>query len=288
MRDRFRNRADEHAHTGRSRSYGPGWRNDTPGPRERGERWRSMPEQDRDNWDRDWRERSATSSTRGGAPWNRGSFDAERYPDEKYGGPAYSRGREGYWADDRDDRRWRGEGYARERRSTWGGGYRGHPDDDDRRARWEEEGTIGRSGFPSAAERFSPAGPDEEFTNRGDWPNGGFAGKGPKGYKRSDERISEDISDRLTYDPRVDASEIIVQVQNGEVTLSGTVESRDQKRRAEELAESVSGVQEVINQIRITPQSGRDTPGTGFRATSATGTGERARQDPTRDRSSMD
>jgi hypothetical protein len=70
--------------------------------------------------------------------------------------------------------------------------------------------------------------------------------------------------------------------------LSGTVESRDQKRRAEELAESVSGVQEVINQIRITRQSGRDTRGAGFQATSATGTVERARQDPTRDRSNMD
>ena len=33
-------------------------------------------------------------------------------------------------------------------------------------------------------------------------------GKGPKGYTRSDERIKEDIHERLTYDGQVDAREI--------------------------------------------------------------------------------
>jgi hypothetical protein len=80
---------------------------------------------------------------------------------------------------------------------------------------------------------------------------GRHAGRGPKGYKRSDERIKEDVCERLTRDPEVDASEIEVQVKDGEVTLTGTVESRDQKRRAEDVIENVSGVREVNNQLRM-------------------------------------
>ena len=40
-------------------------------------------------------------------------------------------------------------------------------------------------------------------------------------------------------------------VQNGEVTLSGTVESRQEKFYAENMADSVSGVTDVINQLRV-------------------------------------
>src|SRR5205814_2195175 len=54
-----------------------------------------------------------------------------------------------------------------------------------------------------------------------------FSGLGPKGYKRSDARINEDVNDRLTDDPWLDARQIAVVVSNCEVTLSGTVDSRD-------------------------------------------------------------
>lgn len=53
--------------------------------------------------------------------------------------------------------------------------------------------------------------------------SGTFAGRGPKGYQRSDERIREDISDRLTEAPDVDASDITVAVSSREVILTGTV-----------------------------------------------------------------
>jgi osmotically-inducible protein OsmY len=76
-------------------------------------------------------------------------------------------------------------------------------------------------------------------------------GKGPKDYRRSDDRIREDISDRLADDEMVDASEIAVLVNNSEVTLTGIVDSREAKRRAEDLAEQVSGVQNVQNNIRV-------------------------------------
>jgi hypothetical protein len=78
-----------------------------------------------------------------------------------------------------------------------------------------------------------------------------FTGRGPRNYRRPDERILEDVSDRLTDDAMVDASEISVEVKQGEVNLTGTVRDRDQKRRAEDIAERVSGVNDVINALRI-------------------------------------
>ncbi|HEX6716651.1 MAG TPA: BON domain-containing protein [Pyrinomonadaceae bacterium] len=76
-------------------------------------------------------------------------------------------------------------------------------------------------------------------------------GRGPKGYRRSDERIKEDVNDRLSDDYSIDASDIEVMVTNTEVTLSGTVNSREDKRRAEDIAESVSGVTNVENRLRV-------------------------------------
>ncbi|RYZ55137.1 MAG: BON domain-containing protein, partial [Proteobacteria bacterium] len=76
-------------------------------------------------------------------------------------------------------------------------------------------------------------------------------GKAPKGYKRSDERLKEEISDLLTHAHDVDPSEIEIRVSNGEVTLTGTVEDRAEKRAAEDLASSISGVTEVHNQLRL-------------------------------------
>jgi osmotically-inducible protein OsmY len=86
-------------------------------------------------------------------------------------------------------------------------------------------------------------------------------GRGPKGYKRSDERIREDVSDRLYDDPHVDASEIDVGVSGGEVTLSGTVDSRDARRRAEDVAERVSGVTYVQNNLRVDRPGSTSGPG---------------------------
>ena len=79
---------------------------------------------------------------------------------------------------------------------------------------------------------------------------GPHRGRGPRGYKRSDERIKEDLNDRLTDHPYLDASDVEVIVSTGEVTLSGTVPSRYEKRLAEDLAETVSGVSHVQNNIR--------------------------------------
>lgn len=76
-------------------------------------------------------------------------------------------------------------------------------------------------------------------------------GKGPKGFVRSDERIREDINCRLTDDAHVDASNIDVSVEGGEVILTGTVPDRFEKRRAEDISEFVSGVKNVENRLRV-------------------------------------
>jgi hypothetical protein len=96
-------------------------------------------------------------------------------------------------------------------------------------------------------------------TGYGAWherQGGPFMGRGPRGYSRSDDRIREDVNDRLTDDPWVDASDIDVQVRQGIVTLSGRVDSREAKRRAEDIAESCSGVRDVTNQIRVEKSEG--------------------------------
>jgi hypothetical protein len=87
-------------------------------------------------------------------------------------------------------------------------------------------------------------------------PSGQHRGKGPRGYKRLDERIREEVNDRLCFDDRLDASEIVVSVQDGEVSLSGTVTDKASKRRAEDIVEEISGVSNVENRIRI----GKVTP----------------------------
>lgn len=80
---------------------------------------------------------------------------------------------------------------------------------------------------------------------------GPHRGKGPKNYVRSLERIREDASDRLTEDPMVDASRIEIWIKDGELVLSGTVETRLEKRRAEYLVENVPGVNHVQNNLRV-------------------------------------
>ena len=84
---------------------------------------------------------------------------------------------------------------------------------------------------------------------------GPHAGLGPEGYTRSPERMTERVNERLTDDDHVDASGIQVTAENGEVTLTGTVSDRGQKRRAEDVAESVRGVDDVHNRLTINRDS---------------------------------
>jgi osmotically-inducible protein OsmY len=115
---------------------------------------------------------------------------------------------------------------------------------------------------------------DAARRRRMDTRGGGHRGRGPSGYTRSDDRIKEDINDRLTDYDYIDATNINVEVSGGDVTLTGTVDSRYEKRLAEDLAEDVSGVGNVENRLRVS--SGTSNFGTntsGISSTSETTTG---------------
>jgi hypothetical protein len=135
---------------------------------------------------------------------------------------------------DDDDRR------GGPRRDPGPGPIRRYRDED----RGEDPAAHFRRGEPEVARRLAGAdtGPLRAQDHRG---------RGPRGYRRSDERILEDVHRRLTDDPQVDASDIEVTVRDGEVTLSGTVDDRRARRRAEDIAEGVSGVTHVQNNTRV-------------------------------------
>lgn len=78
---------------------------------------------------------------------------------------------------------------------------------------------------------------------------------GPKGYIRSDERICEDVCERLAAMGDLDSSEVEVSVSNGEVTLTGTVPHRSMKYRAEQTCDLVNGVKDIINNVRVNDAS---------------------------------
>jgi len=149
-------------------------------------------------------------------------------------------------------------------------GERARPGDDsseddrrmqDRERTWSlvnERRDHGNYGMGPGNTRFS----NDATGSFGEVRRGEHQGRGPKGYQRSDERIREDINERLTDDPMIDASEIEVQVQNREVTLTGTVRDRNERRRAEDLAESVSGVAHVQNNLRVGQRQGTHATGT--------------------------
>lgn len=106
--------------------------------------------------------------------------------------------------------------------------------------------------------------------------SGEHKGKGPRGYQRSTDRIREDVNDRLAEDDYVDASDIDVKIEDNEVILTGTVNSREEKRRAEDLVESISGVKNVENRIKVSrPDVGRtETTNTIIRKTGNMNTGK--------------
>lgn len=83
---------------------------------------------------------------------------------------------------------------------------------------------------------------------------GPFAGRGPKSYVRSEERILEDVCERLRDHGEIDATNVAVRVVDREVILEGTVEDRRMKRLAEDVAESVRGVADVHNRLRVVPR----------------------------------
>jgi osmotically-inducible protein OsmY len=68
---------------------------------------------------------------------------------------------------------------------------------------------------------------------------------------KSDTELQRDILDELEWEPMVDAADIGVTVEDGVVTLSGTVRNYSQKWAAERAAKRVSGVQALAEEIEV-------------------------------------
>lgn len=169
------------------------------------------------DYDQSWRERENSYN----APW-RGSYGTgmDYGSGEEYG--ANWRGQAGYGQNDygRESQSWRPAGQGGS--AQVGEGYR--------RGDAPEQGVSNR-------QSMSDRGP--------------HSGRGPRGYQRSDDRIREEVSDRLTQHGWLDASELDVEVNQGEVTLQGEVDDRYQKRLAEDIAEQVPGVKDIHNRLKV-------------------------------------
>ena len=118
---------------------------------------------------------------------------------------------------------------------------------------------AGAAGASGALERADPFTHDHRglvesgYLQPGEEParRGGHTGRGPKGYRWSDERLHEELCERLTADPLIDAREVEVAVDDRRVTLAGRVPVRTRRDRAEDLAAGLPGVVEVVNELRV-------------------------------------
>ncbi len=139
-------------------------------------------------------------------------------------------------------------GYSGRRES-----YYGQPNERSTSGRDAWGASAGRSsGRPMPSEYGFGDGSGTQGTDRQ------HAGKGPKGYKRSDDHIKDECCQLLQDHGELDASDIEVAVASGEVTLSGMVADRNQKRLAEQCCDQVRGVHDVHNQVRV-QREGRDS-----------------------------
>ena len=180
-----------------------------------------------------------TSQWGGGNDYNRGGYGSNDY---NYNNRDYDRGNWGTSGNSWAGNNW-GTSYGDYNRGAWGS--------NDYNRDHNNRGWFGGGGSDWNRGSQATGGRDDRgfFEKIGDAL--GLSGKGPKNFKRNDDRIREDVCRYLTDDHRVDATEVDVDVREGEITLRGTVDDRRQKRIAEELCESVWGVKDVKNELRV-------------------------------------
>lgn len=214
----------------------------------------------------------------------RGDYETGYRAHPRYGSDTGTRGGRYYGDEGRRfgsyeaDQRWAREMRRPEGRGVYSGGTggydyeRGYGDagrGDDRGESFEDRARDAGDFFRRTGRRisnwFSDVAGESSYEDRRRYDDyRGARGLGPKGYKRSDERISDDVHQRLADDAWLDASNINVSVSGGEVTLSGTVESREAKHRAERIVEDLSGVSHVQNNLRIQAGSYFTSAGRGY------------------------
>jgi hypothetical protein len=180
--------------------------------------------------------------------WSREGAEP-RYSDDPY----YSRNRDRDYSrggsDDYNSPDWPYEHGSRGRDQRSGEGR------DVQRAREDEQGSHYRGYYSRSAQPFAYPGGQGYVYSESITLHGPYTGRGPKGYKRSDQQIIEEASQRLERDGHIDATEIEVTAQDGVLTLRGSVPDRRTKRRAEECVESVYGARDVMNELRLSSQT---------------------------------
>jgi hypothetical protein len=169
----------------------------------------------------------------------RAGYGSENWNGERIGRGYFSSGMEWFPEDQRTGEvieTWRHRGYGGGRGARANAHYtHGNP------------GGVGY-GYGEASYGVADAGPDagpdgEQGVQRRPriWP---------KGYQRPDERIQEEVIERLNGARDIDLAQITLDVAAGVVTLGGTVPDRRAKRMVEDLVDQVDGVREVLNQLR--------------------------------------
>ena len=73
------------------------------------------------------------------------------------------------------------------------------------------------------------------------------------GQKFSDRQVARGVKKELSSDPTFKYSDVEATVYNGNVQLSGFVETPEQRLRVAELASYTKGVRQVINEIMLKP-----------------------------------
>jgi len=242
--------------------------------------------------DRDERSRDR-DRYRGGrqSQYGQDQYGQGQYGQDPYGQSDYGSGSSQYsgFERSRDRDRWGEQRDYRGESSRFGGGYGSQSGygsqqrfgggesrfGDEQRWRGESQGFFGdrdREGWRGGRFGYGERGRDRPgFFQR-------LFKRGPKGYQRSDERLREDISERLMYAMEIDSSEVTITATDGRVTLDGTVPDRFMKHAIEDMVDECPGVQDIDNRIRVQREGASSQSGTGLGTGSTASTGSQSRR----------
>lgn len=97
-------------------------------------------------------------------------------------------------------------------------------------------------------ERFPESGVNRDQTNL-------HSQRDQQGYRRSDERIREIITDLIEAEKSIDGRDVDVRVHNGEVSVRGYVPDDDARRKIQTIIDRVPGIRDVSNSLRVNPHA---------------------------------
>jgi len=207
-------------------------------------------------------------------------------PHDPHSTERYGQGQSGYMAGRRDDQavdtigRDRSANYREQQQRVWDSGARDysirtHPNDGPRGYGFDDgDGSgyndrgysdRGYGGQGYSNQGFGSEGAANQgyfgtdYHNRGyNYPRhpqpssqGGHRGKGPMNFAYSDEKLRERICEMLADHDLIDPSNVDIQVKSGEVTITGTIEDRHQKRLIEDMVDNVPGVQDIHMSVKV-------------------------------------